>query len=257
MLPFVQVGPLTLRTPGLALLAGFWIGLEISSRFGRRRGICDDVVYNVGFWVVLGAVLAARFVYVLLNLGVYTGIEPLGRGLLAVIAPVPGNENPIAGVLVGIGIFIYLARRNGVDLLTLLDAFVPTIALMAAAIGLSNLFGGDLYGIEANIPWSIELWGAERHPTQLYLFGAGLLILASQMWLEYRSDSDLEPGAVFQIGMLALGAALLLIEPFRADSPVILDGIRLWQVIALGVMLLSLSGFVVRSPRKPVAEKAV
>ncbi len=50
MLPILQIGPLTLRTPGLTLLAGLWIGLEVASREGARRGIDPNKVYNLGLW---------------------------------------------------------------------------------------------------------------------------------------------------------------------------------------------------------------
>lgn len=256
MLPIVQIGPLTLRTSGLALLAGFWIGLEVASRFGRRRGISDDSIYNIGFWSLFGAILAARLAYVITNLPVYLEITPIPRALLAVVTPVPGNENALAGIVVAVVVFTDFSRRQNIDLLTLLDAFTPAIALMAVAIGLSNLFGGDLYGVETSLPWAIDLWGAMRHPTQAYLTLAGAIILIGLVVYELQREQRLRAGALFQITIISLGLSLLFIEAFRADSPVILENVRLWQVIGLSCSLLALAGFIWRVPLPGTARES-
>ncbi len=248
MLPIIEFGPLTLRTPGLALLAGVWFGLEIAARFGRKRGIRDDTIYNIGFWSLVGAVVAARLAYVLIHLPVYLGITPIPRALLAVITPVPGNENAVVGVVVGAAIFTGMAKRQSIDILALLDSYAPAIALMVVGIGLSNLFGGDLYGIETNLPWAIDLWGAQRHPTQIYLLLVGLFVFSALILHEVRASQSRSTGVLFQVTLIAIGITLLLIEPLRADSPVIFNGVRLWQVIGLGCALIALAGFIWRSP---------
>jgi hypothetical protein len=45
-----------------------------------------------------------------------------------------------------------------------------------------------------------------------------------------------------------LSLAVLLIEPLRADSPVLIAGVRTLQVIALGVLVAALAGFAWRAP---------
>ena len=104
MLPLLQIGGLTIRTPGLALLAGLWIGLEVASREGIRRGIDGEKLYSLGFYALIAGILGARFGFVLLNLDLYTGITPWTRALLSVFALAPGTESPWAGVLVAVGV---------------------------------------------------------------------------------------------------------------------------------------------------------
>ncbi|GAB4473774.1 MAG: prolipoprotein diacylglyceryl transferase [Anaerolineae bacterium] len=269
MLPLLQIGPLTLRTPGLALLAGLWIGLEVSARAGVRRGIPEDHIYNLGFYSLLAGVLGARLGYVLLHLDLYTGITPWWRTLLAVFALSSGTENPLIGLAALLALAAWLIRRWEVPLLPLLDALAPGAAVLAIGIGLANLLSGDWYGIETALPWGIPLWGALRHPTQIYFLIAAAGVLLVLLHLEGRAFPNrrpgkhpagrrqheqaveaeaFTPGTMAQVALLLLSLAVLLIEPLRADSPVMAGGVRIPQVVALIGLLAALAGFAIRAP---------
>ncbi len=269
MLPLLQIGSLTLRTPGLALLAGLWIGLEVSARAGVRRGIREDHIYNLGFYSLLAGVLGARLGYVLLHLDLYTGIAPWWRALLAVFALSPGTENALIGLAALLALAAWLIRRWEIPLLPLLDALAPGAAVLAIGIGLANLLSGDWYGIETALPWGIPLWGARRHPTQIYFLITAAGVLVILLHLERRAfpvrqpgkhtgrsrqrgrdavSRAYAPGTMAQVTMLLLSLAVLLIEPLRADSPVMADGVRVPQVVALVGLGAALASFAIRAP---------
>jgi len=268
MLPILQIGPLTLRTPGLALLGGLWFGLELASRAGTRRGISEDHIYNLGFFTLLAGVLGARLGFVLTHFKLYTGITPPGRALLSVFALSTGTETLWAGLLAASAVAVYLVHRWKLPVSALLDSYAPGIALFVIALGIANLFSGDWYGVETRLPWAITLWGASRHPTQIYLALAGLLTLGLLLRREHRVFADHMPGkrgskakaqvrtaqAPPQPGVsiltlsLMLSLTLLLIEPLRADSPVIFGNIRTWQVAALGTLVATLLAHSMKAP---------
>lgn len=249
MLPLLQIGGLTIRTPGLALLAGLWIGLEVASREGIRRGIDGDKIYNLGFNTLIAGILGARFGFVLLNLDLYIGITPWTRALLSVFALAPGTESPWVGMLVAVGTAAFLTRRWKLSALALLDSFAPAFAILGIGIGLANLLSGDYFGIETALPGGIDLWGAKRHPTQIY-FTAACIVMLIVLWRlrDDPGDKVRPEGFSIQIFLIMFGLAVLLIEPLRADSPVIGSGIRLWEIIGLAGLALSLVGFAIRAP---------
>ncbi len=268
MLPLLQIGSLTIRTPGLALLAGLWIGLEVASREGVRRGIDGDKIYNLGFYTLIAGILGARLGFVLLNLDLYTGITPWARALLSVFALATGTENPWIGVLAAVGTAAFLVRRWKLPPLAILDSFAPAFAILGIGIGLANLLSGDYYGIETTLPWGINLWGSKRQPTQIYFIVACIAILIV-LWrlrpmpspagkrsgkakrsARESAQNDRPEGFPLQIFLIMFGFATLLIEPLRADSPVIGPGIRLWEVIGLTGAALSLVGFAIRAPEE-------
>jgi phosphatidylglycerol:prolipoprotein diacylglycerol transferase len=245
MLPILQIGPFSLRTPGLALLAGLWAALDAASREGQRRGVDGDKTYNLGFYTLAAGVLGARLGFVLLNLPLYTSITPWKRAVGSALSPTPGTEVAWVGLLVGAGVAAYLIRRWRLEPLALADSFAPAFAIMGIGIGLASLLSGDYYGVETRLPWAIHLWGAARHPTQVYLALACAANLAALRRL--RSEGH-PPGFVFQVFLVILSLTLLLVEPLRADSPVIAAGVRTWQVIALVILAAALAGFAYRAP---------
>jgi phosphatidylglycerol---prolipoprotein diacylglyceryl transferase len=256
MLPVLQIGPLTLRTPGLALLVGIWLALEVAQRVGAARGINGDRVYSIGLASIISGVIGARFGFVLANLPLYLSISPWTEALRSAFSLAPGTEIGWMGVLLSAAVVMLLIRRWQVPLLALLDVFAQAAAIAILFTGLSSLLSGDLYGMPTTLPWGIYLWGLKRHPTQLLLMFAGavmLLILWRLGALKGLASPaialNVPPGGYAHITLIMISLVLLLIEPLRADSPVMLDGIRTWQVIGLAGLLIGLTGFMLRAPR--------
>ena len=264
MLPILQVGPFALRTPGLALLAALWIGLEVSSREGARRGIDGDRIYNLGFYALVAGVLGARLGFVLLHLRLYTGITPWTRLLGAVFTLTPGTETPWIGLVLAAGVVAYLIWRWGLPPLVVTDSFAPGLAILAVGVGLANFLSGKAYyGIETTLPWGISMGGITRHPTQLY-FALGSLATFAVLWrLRYPAPPSgkrsggakkraasypYPPGFAAQVLVILLCLTILLVEPLRADSPTLPGGVRVWEVIALLGLVAGLAGFVYRPP---------
>lgn len=248
MLPILQLGPFSLRTPGLALLAGIWIALEVAQRVGVKRGINGDRTYNLGLITLALGVLGARLSFVLLNQPLYTNITPWSRALLSVFAMAPGTEYPLIGVMIALAAAAAFIHQWHLPPLAVQDTFAPALTIAAAAISLANLLSGEAYGVETSLPWAIPLWGAPRHPTQILMFLASLLTLYILWRTGISNASNHAPGFYAQITLLILCVAILLIEPLRADSPILWDGIRTWEVIALVGILASLVAFTLRAP---------
>jgi phosphatidylglycerol---prolipoprotein diacylglyceryl transferase len=259
MLPVLQIGPLTLRTPGLALLAGVWLALEVAQRAGTARGIDGDRVYSLGLAAIFSGVIGARLSFVLINLPLYLSISPWSEALRSAFSLAPGTEIGWLGVLIAAGVVMLLIRRWRLPPLALLDAFAPAAAIALLFMGLANLLSGDMYGMPTSLPWGINLWGLKRHPTQLLLMLTGVVMLlilwrlgAIQGVTSPARVPYVMPGFHGQLTLIMISLALLLIEPLRADSPVIFDGIRAWQVIGLIGLVGGLASFMVRAPGHPV-----
>jgi len=269
MLPILQIGGLSLRTPGLALLAGLWIGLEVASREGMRRGISGDRLYNVAFYGLIAGILGARLAFVIAHLNLYLSITPWTRALTSAFALATGTEISWAGVLIGLAVAAFFTWHWQLDPLDLADSLAPGLSIVAMGIGLANLLSGNMIGVESRLPWAIPLRGADRHPVQIYFMLVAALALFAALRLrapqaasgnrrgkaKQRAGTvtDTPPGTVMQIVLLILSAGILLIEPLRADSPVIGAGIRAWMVVAVVVIVAMLAGFAARAPSRPDA----
>jgi phosphatidylglycerol:prolipoprotein diacylglycerol transferase len=119
------------------------------------------------------------------------------------------------------------------------------------AFPLANLASGSAYGAETSLPWAIELWGAMRHPVQIYeAVGAGLILW--YLW-PARQPEATTPGLLFIqfVGLSAL--ARLFFEAFRGGSLVAFGGLRAAQVAAWLVLAAALWGYAkLRQEQNPV-----
>ena len=237
MFPIVQIGPMALQAPGLVLLIGLWLGLVLAERFALRFQVNPNHVNNLVFVALISGVIGARVSYVLQYHEVFL------QSPLNVLSLNPGLLDPIAGAAFGlIAAFVYGNRKKFAWWSTL-DSLTPFFGVMMIAFGLSNLASGDAFGSETSLPWGIDLWGMNRHPTQIYQILTGALILGI-IWPRTGKSNVVQraPGETFMEFLALSAGAWLFIETFRGDSVVLPNGFRLTQIVAWLVLALSLWG---------------
>jgi prolipoprotein diacylglyceryltransferase len=238
MIPIIQIGPMALQSPGLILLVGLWLGLLLSERLAPRFRAKPNDVYNLVFVALISGVLGARVSFVVQNYEVFL-LNPIN-----IISLNPGLLDPVGGIAIGVISALVYGNRKGINWKPTLDAITPFSCVMLIAYGFSNLASGDAFGAETTLPWGINLWGAMRHPTQVYQILAGCFILGI-IWPKMGSSNTIQriPGETI-IGFVALSAgAWLLLEAFRGDSKVLMNGIRTAQVFAWLMLAISLWGY--------------
>lgn len=232
MFPVVQVGPLAIAVPGLALLAGVWIALWLAEKEATRLKIDPDAVYQLVFGALVAGLIGARLAYVAQYLSVYAsdpwGVLSLNSATLA----------PAEGAVIGIAAaFIYGARRQ-LPLRATLDALAPALAAMAVAVAVAHMASGDAFGAAApaafsGAPWSVYLWGEYRLPSQVYELIAALSVLG--LWWQVRTRGSFA-GFNFLFVVALSAVARIFLEAFRGDSLLIAGGWRVAQVAGLAVL---------------------
>jgi phosphatidylglycerol:prolipoprotein diacylglycerol transferase len=229
--PVIHVGPVVVQLPGLIVLLGFWAALWVAARGAKTFGLRDDDVYNPAFYAAIAGVLGARAWYVVAHWTAFAG-DPLGIVSLN-LSTLDATGGLIVGVLVGA---LYAGRKK---LLTVrwLDALTPGAALLLAAVSLANLFSGEAYGEPSTLPWAIELWDMERHPTQIYEMLAMLAILFVLLMVLRRHP---KPGTAMLLFLALYSGQRVFLEAFRADSLLLPGGWRAAQVAGLLVLAVSL-----------------
>lgn len=232
MLPVLDIGPLSIQTSGLLLLIGVWVGLLRTERYARRLGLDANRIYNLAMIVLLAGLAGARLTYAVENPASFS------RNPLGLLALTPEMLDPIGGMVIGLlAAFIY-GQRKKLPLWTTLDAFTPAAAVIMIMIGLSHAASGRAYGAPADLPWSIFLWGSERHPAQIYETLAAIAI-AALVWPRERQRWAETPGVRFLVLLGSSSLARLFLEAFRGDSQIIFANIRTAQVIAWILLAVS------------------
>ena len=242
MYPLVQIGPFRLSSGGLVLLISLILGSMLVSRVARARSgeklarQADNCFYPV----LIGATLGARLWYGLFNLDLY------GRNPSLVVALRVGDFAWPGALLGGILVGYLWCRWNQFDELKLADSAALALPVTQALASVSLLLSGETFGVPTDLPWGVPLFGATRHPTQIYLALAALVSLTVLWWLARR---PLPIGGLMAAYLGLQGLTLLLVEALRADSLVLPGGVRVNQVFGLALLLYALYWMRRHSPK--------
>jgi prolipoprotein diacylglyceryl transferase len=231
MYPILQIGPLAIQLPGLLLLAGLWIGTQLAERGTARNKLDPLWISNMIFNALAAGVIGARLGYALKYLDLYLS-EPLN--LLAL------NLNTLStmeGIAVGLIAAMIYAQRKGLSLLPTIDTLTPGLSVFAIFVALAHLSSGDAFGAPTTVPWSIEIWGADRHPTQIYelLIAMGITLVILQI-----RKARFFSGFSFTLFVALSAISRLFLEGFRGDSLIVFGSIRGAQLISFVVMIFAL-----------------
>jgi len=245
MLPTLQIGPLSLQTPGLILLLGLWSGLSLSERYADRFGLTATQLYHLAFRILTAALVGARLGYVLRYPQAFLSSP------LSLISLNPSLLEPWGAGLAALGMGLLYLKQQQISPLRAMDALTPALAVLSCSIHLADLASGNGYGLPTDLPWGIELWGMRRHPSQLYelLASLGILILFWPARSSAAASRSPSTAGIYFLKFVAWSAAArLFLEFFRGDSQLLLGSFRQAQIIAWLLLAASLWGINRLSP---------
>lgn len=259
------LGPLTIHTYALCIIAGIIAAVLITQRRLGNRGAEPGTVLDVIIWAVPLGIVGARFYHVFTHVGDY--FYP-GANVWAIFAIWDGG-NALYGSLLGGAVGAWIGCRiAGIRLWSFADALAPAM-LVAQAIGrLGNWFNHELFGLPTTLPWGLEIEstnpkfpeglaeGTLFHPLFLYEMIWNLVGVAIILLLERRIA--LRWGKAFAVYLIWYGLGRSWLEAIRIDPTS--DGLfgipaNVWAsfvAIALGVAL-----FVIQTIRHPEPETSI
>ena len=132
-----HLGPLQVHTYGIGLALTFWFAFTYFERRLRKNGYPTEWFVPVFLWIVLAAVVGARVLHVVSNLGYY------GHHVVEVLAIWHGGLSSFGGLLFAVPTGIWLTRRRCPELPIgrALDLIAP---VLMASWSLGRLLGPQL-----------------------------------------------------------------------------------------------------------------
>jgi prolipoprotein diacylglyceryl transferase len=224
----IHIGPLQLRAYGLCIAMGVIAAVLITQRRWERDGGNPDDIASIALWAVPAGLIGARLYHVLTDWRRFEG------HWLDVFAVWKGGLGIPGGLVVGVGVGVWLAKRKGMDIRRALDAVAPALPVAQAIGRLGNWFNQELYGRATSLPWALRIDPAHRppgyenvvgyHPTFLYealwnLALAGLLVYIGKRWKP-------PPGTLFAGYVAGYSLGRLWVEALRIDPASLILGIR-------------------------------
>ena len=242
MIPYIHLGPLPIGTFGLMMWLAFVAALYLWKADLERRRISADPHSMVAV-IALAGLIGAKLYNVL------ESPAELAAHPFALIFSRTGFAW-FGGFAAALAAFVYLARRNRVPLLALMDSASAAAALGYAVGRIGCLLSGDGdYGVPTSLPWGMSFpiglvpTDQRVHPTPIYEFIVGV---ALSIYLWKRGGRSLRgprpQGAIAAEFFIWSGVARFLVEFIRIN-PRIYFGMSNAQVaslltIAAGIVML-------------------
>ncbi|HXG40927.1 MAG TPA: prolipoprotein diacylglyceryl transferase family protein [Candidatus Limnocylindrales bacterium] len=267
--PQVAVAGLSIRLEQLALTGVLLVALGLAAVLAGRTPTDgpgdpalpahlgrDDLLF-VALGAVPGALAGGRLGYVLVHLDYYSA-QPA-----AILDPGQGSLQLSLGVLGGLATAAPIARLFEAPVGRWLH--VAALPLLVAIGGgkLAMALSGDGQGLPADVPWATRYSGPgpweslgpaiPSHPAQIYE-GLGTLVLAGLLGVAVAAGAfGNRDGRLFWVA-LAGWATVRLVAAATWRDPAVVAGLRVDQLLSLGLVGLSLAALVglVRRARRPV-----
>lgn len=216
------------------LAISFVLGIYLAGRDARRQNLDPKKIEDLGFWVLIAAVVGARLFYILFH------HNEFGSSLLSFLKIWEGGLMFFGGFLGGALAAILFLIKNHLPILRIGDLIAPVIALGEFFTRIGCFLNGCCFGKPSNLPWAIQFplhsaagfLRSHIHPTQLYSSIFGLILF---LYLRWRQKTVRRQGQVFSEFLIFYGGFRFLIDFLRYYE----NGANFWinQMIALGVVI--------------------
>ncbi len=243
----LDIGPLALNYYGLCIGIGVVLAVWIGQRRWAARGGDPDDVATVATWAVPAGLVGSRIYHVITDWRPIEDWLKIWEGGLGI----PG------GLIAGVGVGVWAARRRNMDLGNAIDALIPGIPVAQAVGRLGNWFNQEIFGGPSDLPWAVEIDPEHRpaefadqatfHPAFLYEGLWNLALAGFLVWIDRQGR--LRKGMILPLYVLGYGIGRFLVETIRTDAATEILGIRVNHWVSGGAVLASIVALVILSRR--------
>lgn len=254
----IKIGPLTVYTYGMFVAAGFLLGVALAVREARRQGMPYERVADLGFYILLGAIVGSRLLYVMLNAGYFIS-RPLD-----IFKIWQGGLVFYGGLAAAVALAVWHMRRHSLPVWKTTDLFAPSLAVGHAIGRLGCFSAGCCYGRPAEgLPWAVTFTNPESlaakgiplHPTQIYESIGEFAIFLFLMSFKQRKAFD---GQLILIYGMAYPVLRFIVEFWRGDEArgMVMPWMSVSQAVSIALFAATLVVYI-RLSRRAIKNRSV
>jgi len=256
----LNLGFFSIKWYGLLIAISVLLGLNLSKKLARYRGIEPQFISEALPSLVLSSIIGARIYYVIFEYrqfigdNFYTPIKMLNIYLnIPSFLAIWEGGIAIHGALLGGFLSIYLfCKSKKIPLKIFLDLLMPSVILGQSIGRWGNFFNNEAFGIPTNLPWKLFIPLSSRpiifansqffHPTFLYesLWNLIVFTLLIYIFNKQGRDNSITPGLITCLYLITYSFGRFWIEGLRIDSlclggypPYCEGGLRIAQFISI------------------------
>jgi phosphatidylglycerol:prolipoprotein diacylglycerol transferase len=222
--------------------AGFLLGLALAVKQAKKEGIPQERIIDIGFYVLVAAIVGSRLFFVAVNAGHYL------KHPLDIFKIWEGGLVFYGGLILALPSALWYIRKHHLDGWRITDIFAPSIAIGHAVGRIGCFAAGCCHGRLCELPWavtfhdpeSLATTGIPLHPTQLYESAGEFLNFLILITLRrYQSFK----GQLFWTYIFLYSVLRFVVEFFRGDEArgYLFGGISVSQGISVIMGIIAIS----------------
>ncbi|MDP8229536.1 MAG: prolipoprotein diacylglyceryl transferase [Candidatus Gorgyraea atricola] len=221
-----KFGPITIYSYGMMIAIAFVFGIYLARIEAVRKNFKKDLIYDLSFYLIIGALIGARLYYLLFFSPRVFIEEPL-----SIFRIWQGGLAIHGGILGGIIACILFAKRRGISFWGLADLVAPSLLLGQAIGRIGCLLNGCCYGIPID--------ASRVHSTQAYEMVLNLIGFFG-LWIARKKI--IFSGGLFLLYLMIYNSIRIVVSSLRADSLYIWGtDIKIAQVISGVVFIIAVA----------------
>lgn len=203
-------------------------------------------------YIIIIGIIGARLYYCLVNFSYYV------KHPLEIFYIRQGGLSIHGVIIIGILALYAFSKKYKMSFLKLIDVFLCGTALGQSIGRWGNFFNSEAFGTPTNLPWKLYIPITHRppqyidfkyfHPTFLYesIFDF-LIFLILLICFKKLSKS---PGVLACLYLIMYSIVRIIVEHFRIDSVLNIDGIPIAQLVSLIIIVVASVAIMILTRKK-------
>lgn len=203
-------------------------------------------------YIIIIGIIGARLYYCLVNFSYYV------KHPLEIFYIRQGGLSIHGVIIIGILALYTFSKKYKMSFLKLIDVFLCGTALGQSIGRWGNFFNSEAFGTPTNLPWKLYIPITHRppqyidfkyfHPTFLYesIFDF-LIFLILLICFKKLSKS---PGVLACLYLIMYSIVRIIVEHFRIDSALNIDGIPIAQLVSLIIIVIASVAIMILTRKK-------
>lgn len=246
-----RIGSFEVYSYGVLLVIAFYVSLYLLRIEAKKKNIDPQIILDVAFLAIISGILGGKIAYIIFNLPEYIQ-NPSDVNLWR------------AGFIFHGGFFLSIAtvsiytKKKRLSFLSVVDFFIPYVALGEAIGRIGCFLNGCCYGTPTDLVWGKVFplnspagyhYGAlPLHPTQLY---SSLFLFVLFLILKNIQAQQKFKGETLLLYFIFYSGFRFFLEFLRGDKlGHTFHQLTLFQIICIGVVTVSLTILILKKRRK-------
>lgn len=243
MSTIITIGNFELKWYSFLLLIAFTLGSFLIYINSKKYNLDKNKIIDLIFYLILFSVIGARIYYVIFNIGYYIKYP------IEIIKVWEGGLAIHGGIIAGILYLLYFCNKNKINILSLTDLIVPSLAIGQAIGRWGNFFNQEAYGpivkyevlkglhIPNFIINGMYIDNHYHYPTFLFESIWCFLIFITIIILMKINKKSL--GLYTSIYLIMYGVERFIVESLRQDS-LMLFNLKIAQIVSIIMIIIGI-----------------